>query len=168
MNVTATSRLICADTVPAFLMPKHVQRETTRHGKTVYYFRKDGRRSRIRSDAGTDAFYAEVKAFTGSRPERQPDLKPEHVTGWVYFARAGNRVKIGYSKNPRDRATGLRIGSSVRLRIYYVTPGTMALERQLHALFASDRVNGEWFLYTRAIKDWIASDESRRMTERGV
>jgi hypothetical protein len=33
--------------------------------------------------------------------------------------------------------------------------------------FAEDRVSGEWFRYSQAIRDWIKQDEDRRARERG-
>ncbi len=48
--------------------PPHLQRETTRHGKTVWYVRIDkGRRVRIKAPFGTSEFHAEYQAaLTGT------------------------------------------------------------------------------------------------------
>lgn len=144
---------------PAPKMPRHVEISKNRHGKTVCYFRRDRKtpRIRIRSEPGTPEFSLEVEnARNGLKPAKA-------VVSFVYFIRSGDRVKIGVSKDPRARLSDLRIGSSRLLRIRYITPGDRAKERELHRLFASDRVNGEWFIYSRQIRDWIASDEAARV-----
>jgi hypothetical protein len=81
---------------------------------------------------------------------------------FVYFALSGRRVKIGISKNPRERLKSIRTGSYSKVNIYYVTPGGREKEKELHALFAQYRVNGEWFIYAKEIQDWIAADEAAR------
>lgn len=136
---------------------KFVHTETNRHGTVCYYFRKDKQtpRIRLRAEPGTPEFRAEYEAAMagkGSPPK-----------SFVYFATAGNKVKIGVSKNPRQRLGELKTGSSSKVRIYYVTPGDRQRERELHALFAEHRVNGEWFLFHRSIRDWIEADERYRV-----
>lgn len=137
-------------------LPRYVHVDKSRHGITVYYFRpsRNVPRIRIRGEPGTKEFdEAVVAARTGAV------LPP---ASWVYFARSGNRVKIGVSKNPRARLEGLRTGSSTKIRIYYVTPGDITLERELHRQFGADRINGEWFIYSPQIRAWIQADEARR------
>jgi hypothetical protein len=54
-------------------MPKHVQREVTRHGKTVYYYRKTGaRRVRLHNEFGSAAFW-ESYALAASGAEQPGD-----------------------------------------------------------------------------------------------
>jgi hypothetical protein len=84
---------------------------------------------------------------------------------FIYFARAGNKVKIGISKNPNQRLCGIKTGSSSKVRIYYVTPGDAQKERDLHKLFAEYRVNGEWFIFAAPIREWIVADEAGRMAK---
>lgn len=51
--------------------PPHLVRETTRHGKTVWYFRKgQSRRTRIRAEFGTPEFEAEYRAALTAAPLR--------------------------------------------------------------------------------------------------
>lgn len=137
-------------------LPKYVHSEKSRHGVECFYFRKSKElpRIRLRSRPGSEEFLAEYRdALSGKSAPPQ---------SFIYFARAGNKVKIGISKNPRQRLGGIRTGNSNRVSIYYVTPGDMALERELHRLFASDRVNGEWFIYSGQIRSWIEEDEAKR------
>jgi Meiotically Up-regulated Gene 113 (MUG113) protein len=137
-------------------LPKYVEAQTTRHGRVVHYFRRSREepRVRLRTTPGTADFLAEYHlAMAGKLPGPQ---------SFVYFARSGNRVKIGISKDPRARLGSLRTGSSTKIRIYYVTPGDIEIERELHRQFAADRLNGEWFIYSEQIKSWIEQDEARR------
>jgi len=49
--------------------PKHLHRETTRHGETVWYFRRgSGPRIRLRAAYGTKAFVAEYEAALAGQP----------------------------------------------------------------------------------------------------
>ena len=51
--------------------PPHLSRETTRHGRPVWYVRRDGKRIRIRAEFGTTEFDAEYQAAcAGIRPQK--------------------------------------------------------------------------------------------------
>ena len=95
-----------------------------------------------------------------------PKTKTTKITSFVYFLLFGNKVKIGTCANVKGRLQSLRTGIPGKYRVYYVTPGGRALESELHNLFAADRVSGEWFRYSTAIKNWIKADEERRAAER--
>ena len=62
--------------------PPHLHRETTRHGKTVWYVRADkGRRIRINADFGSPEFVSDMYRVlnTGGENHRSPrftDLVP--------------------------------------------------------------------------------------------
>lgn len=66
----------------------------------------------------------------------------------VYFAEAGDRVKIGWSKRVSARLAELQTGSAVPIRLIGAIPGGRALERRLHEEFAHLRLSGEWFSAT--------------------
>jgi hypothetical protein len=137
-------------------LPKYVHVEKKRHGTLFYYFRKDRKtpRIRLRSQLGSVEFLAEYAAAMAG------NTSPPRL--FIYFARAGNKVKIGISKNPRQRLGSIKTGNSSKVRIYYVTPGDAQKERDLHKLFAEYRVNGEWFMFAPAIRNWIIKDEAIR------
>lgn len=59
--------------------------------------------------------------------------------GYVYFLRAGNTVKIGFSKNLRGRQEKLRNGNAYPVFICKFVKGTRATERAYHKRYA------EWF-----------------------
>lgn len=62
------------------------------------------------------------------------------ASGYVYFIRFRDRIKIGYSENPNARLGNLPVED-----VLAITPGTMADEHALHAQFAHLRTVGEWF-----------------------
>lgn len=65
----------------------------------------------------------------------------------VYFIAALelDRVKIGYSLNPKARLVDLQMGAPVELTLLKSTPGGAAEERSLHERFSAHRTRGEWF-----------------------
>lgn len=68
--------------------------------------------------------------------------------GYVYFVRRSNGVgpvKIGFSRCPDDRLTGLMRWSPYPLTVVATIRGQMALERQFHALFRDQHCHAEWF-----------------------
>lgn len=59
-------------------------------------------------------------------------------------------VKIGRSGNPGARMYELQTGNHRPLALMYVSPAfsrpdVLALERNIHASFCSQRIAGEWF-----------------------
>src|SRR5690242_15358709 len=67
------------------------------------------------------------------------DPRPEQ--GLVYFIRHGDRIKIGWTSNLKQRMANLPHDE-----ILGTVPGTMADEKRCHHAFAHLRANGrEWF-----------------------
>jgi hypothetical protein len=89
-------------------------------------------------------------------PERQEE-DAESGT-FVYFAEAvgQERIKIGRADNPEARVTQLQTGSAVELRLLGVVAGPSSLEAELHAAFANDRIQGEWFHATAELREYIS------------
>lgn len=143
---------------------KYLFEDADRHGKTRRYYRRYGRKIRLRAEPGTPDFTAEYQAA-----EREA-LKPQRKTGnggsFVYFITYGRRrVKIGTTINVRARLAELQAGIPGVGHIRYVTPGNRTLESELHKQFAPYRLNGEWFIFADAIRQWIKDDETRRITD---
>jgi hypothetical protein len=80
-----------------------------------------------------------------------PHLLPQEVdlpywsttarpTGWVYFIRVGDLVKIGYTADPKRRFAALQPSE-----VLHLEPGTMQDELRCHDAFAHLRVDGEHF-----------------------
>jgi hypothetical protein len=131
----------------------HVHTFRDRHGRLRRYFRRRGEKAiPLPGDPGSEEF---VAAYAEAQ-----DPKP---VSYVYFALLGSgrgiKVKIGVARDPRRRLLGMRAAMPGEARIYYVTPGSNDLEKQLHALFSGDHIHGEWFVFSRSIKEWIAADE---------
>ena len=62
--------------------PPYLSREVTRHGKPVWYVRRDGKRIRLRADFGTPEFDAEYQAAcNGIRPQKSEEVAG--TLGWL-------------------------------------------------------------------------------------
>lgn len=98
---------------------------------------------------------AEMKA---KRPSPEEELRRErelaaHMrrrekrkrSGYVYFIRSGDHVKIGFSSNVRSRLNTIRTACAEDTFVCHVVPGTPRKERVYHKRFAQYRVRGEWF-----------------------
>jgi hypothetical protein len=70
---------------------------------------------------------------------------PAGPSGWVYFFRAGDHIKIGWSRNPKARKASLSTASPFDLEFLGQLPGTEDDEQALHQVFAHLRVKREWF-----------------------
>lgn len=58
---------------------------------------------------------------------------------------AGLHFKIGRARDVRKRVQNLRTGTSSRLIVHALEPGSSELEAARHKQFAADRRQGEWF-----------------------
>ncbi len=75
----------------------------------------------------------------------------------VYFITAGDQVKIGFSKNPKDRARAYQTTSPVPVTLAgVIEDGDEMLESILHQRFYENRTHGEWFNLTDEISELIA------------
>jgi hypothetical protein len=77
----------------------------------------------------------------------------------VYFIQGvdGGPIKIGVANDPAKRLGDLQRTSPVRLQILATQEGDLFLEGQLHGKFKKDRLHGEWFNDSPALRDHIAS-----------
>lgn len=65
--------------------------------------------------------------------------------GFIYFIRSGDRVKIGYSTNVKERMIKLQTSSPDPLQFIGARPGSFEDEGRLHSLYNDLRTSGEWF-----------------------
>jgi hypothetical protein len=79
---------------------------------------------------------------------RDPLPRLSERPGYVYFARFGDKVKIGFTTNLRGRLDAIPHDE-----ILGTVPGMLADEKRCHAAFAHLREQGEWF---RAEPDLLA------------
>jgi hypothetical protein len=80
-----------------------------------------------------------------TRTERSICAKTEPTKGYVYFIRAGDRIKIGFSRTPNVRLKTLQTANGDRLELLKVIPGSYDLESSLQAQFRQFRTIGDWF-----------------------
>lgn len=75
----------------------------------------------------------------------------------VYFIQAGKggAVKIGYAKDVRRRMAELRISCPHDLVLIGAMPGGAEKEAELHAMFWSVHLRGEWFCPCEPLYDFI-------------
>lgn len=75
----------------------------------------------------------------------------------VYFASAGSRIKIGWSKQVGTRIAQLQTGNPDPIKLLGTVPGGRAKEGQIQRQFAHARVHGEWFEATPDLLEFIGS-----------
>jgi hypothetical protein len=84
--------------------------------------------------------------------------------GFVYLARYGDFIKIGYSANPEQRrgslgATGRRslpaVPEGTRHLLAAAMPGSRATERALHLAYRDDHAAGEYFHCRGHLAEWV-------------
>jgi len=83
----------------------------------------------------------------GDSPD--PDL-PRPIIEVVYYLRYDRRVKIGTSRNPRQRLASIRHDELLAFE-----RGGRAIEQQRHRQFAEVREGGEWFTLTAELRQHI-------------
>lgn len=92
-----------------------------------------------------------------SRTQPAKKLGP-HVGGKVYFARSGQRIKIGYSKNPWARVRELGAGAESGIELIGTIPGSISDEKELHVRFEHIHVDREWFEAAPELLAYIATN----------
>ena len=76
----------------------------------------------------------------------------------IYFIAQSNKafVKIGYTSKPiKKRLGALQTGNPFRLVVLDIITGNKRVEKAIHKKFDKYRFNGEWFRYSREIRDFI-------------
>jgi hypothetical protein len=79
--------------------------------------------------------YREPKNAAGSDPDGEV----------VYFIRAGDAIKIGYTTNLAARKRALETASAVPLELLASVPGDRSEEARLHREWWHLHIQGEWF-----------------------
>lgn len=75
----------------------------------------------------------------------------------VYFLLSEDgKVKIGTSAHLEKRMEALQTASSTKLTLLLTIPGSVELETDLHRLFKSYHLSGEWFNYTDEIRHFVS------------
>lgn len=111
----------------------------------------------VRNDAGT--------CDQIDTPLTQPRSRDVH--GFVYFIRAGDAIKIGFSIHPIKRVDELQIGNPEELELLGAFGGTERDEKALHADFSHLEIRSEWFRAEQELLDFI-EEVSGRYIERDL
>ena len=77
------------------------------------------------------------------------------LDGSVYFLEAGELIKIGFSRNLKNRLRTLQDALPYEGVLLHTIIGTERMEAFLHARFAADRVRGEWFKRSAKLLEYI-------------
>jgi len=73
--------------------------------------------------------------------------------GFIYFIRAGDAVKIGFTRgDPRKRVAALQTGNAEHLRLLTYLAGHSDMEVELHDVLREHRIRGEWFRWTPEVQ----------------
>ena len=79
------------------------------------------------------------------------------MSGFVYFVRCQDRVKIGYSEDPVKRLSKINTDAPYPCDLVgYVSVDDFP-ERELHERFAGLRVHGEWFAPSPDLEAFVVS-----------
>lgn len=92
------------------------------------------------------------KEFARKERKRKKDIENSTVhknnkasKDRVYFVKAGEYIKIGYTSNIQKRLDSLQTGSPVKIECLCLINGDRRTESNLHKKFAKYRVLREWF-----------------------
>jgi len=73
----------------------------------------------------------------------------------LYFFEAPGKIKIGISKNLKQRAADLRRQNGADLVLFAAVPGSWHLERHIHKKLSDHRLHGEWFADNEEVRGVI-------------
>lgn len=107
----------------------------------------------IRAELGSESFrrHQEAARLAAERAEqRRVHVRPTQAT--LYYARIGNRVKIGFTLDLKQRMQSLNPEE-----LLATEPGSLRKEAERHRQFADLRTHGEWFRYERPLTDHVES-----------
>lgn len=95
-----------------------------------------------------------MKETTNIHGTDEGNLTPV-LPGFVYFIRAGDAIKIGFSQSPNARKNELQTGNPEKLQILAIVPTSVLQEHEAHAQFDELRIRGEWFQATPELLQYI-------------
>ncbi len=75
----------------------------------------------------------------------------------IYFIQdcETENIKIGFAKEPKNRLSNLQSANSNDLTLLAEMDGDKIKEKEIHKLFSSDLVRGEWFKFSDKLKSFI-------------
>lgn len=87
---------------------------------------------------------------------------------FIYFLRAGEFVKIGQSKNWKQRIDQMQVGSPYTIVPLLVILGDPCLEKALHARFRNAHFRGEWFHVGPTISAYVKENLDKCVVKSGL
>jgi hypothetical protein len=83
----------------------------------------------------------------------------EKGDGYIYgyYAKEINMIKIGKGVNPIARKSYSVSQSPVPVELYFIAKGYTKAERWMHQKFDEERRNGEWFIFSDRLREFILS-----------
>lgn len=79
------------------------------------------------------------------------------LNGWIYFIRANDAIKIGFSVQPKSRVASLQTSHHHTLEVLATVPTSLIGEREAHQRFEHLRIRGEWFRADKELFKFIDS-----------
>lgn len=113
------------------------------------------------------------RQFPGLREQDRIGDRARGTLSYVYYARDGDQVKIGYSRNPWARCEEMRT-TRPGITLVGVEPGDLALERTRQAGlggrtdFQRNGRGAEWFPWTPAVAAFVATLATTNLTTRSM
>lgn len=148
--------------LPAYVRAKQAK------GKIYYYFATgqpgpDGKDVLVRlPDKHSPDFAKAVADATLARWQRTPQrFTPAEVIAhdaegdFLYFAQCGNAVKIGRAGDVAARMAGIQTNNPQIVDCVCTLTGRGHEEKHWHAMFADQRIRGEWYEWTPKVAEAI-------------
>ncbi|MER9961706.1 GIY-YIG nuclease family protein [Mesorhizobium sp. M0045] len=79
--------------------------------------------------------------------------------GYVYMLQSGYFIKIGHSHDPVERIRSISTATPDDCELLFCIPGTVRLERKLHAEFEACHHKREWFFLCGKLKQFVSEIE---------
>lgn len=98
--------------------------------------------------------FLEQEFWRKAKEERdKPKLKKKVSQDYLYLIHdtIQNTLKIGITRNPKNRFRNIQLATSNKLVMLYALKGKAHLEKELHKEFAEIRLASEWFKYDERI-----------------
>jgi integrase len=143
--------------------PPYLSREVTRHGNAVWYVRRDGKRTRLRSKYGTPEFEADYQAALAGKPRSDKGAAVDGSLAWLVARYRETIVWQGLSnatKKQRENILRQVIASAGEQPFAKITTATIAAGRDrrvgtpFQARHFLDTVRGlfRWAFEARLVK----------------
>ncbi len=117
---------------------------------------------------GIGGHYEQRGFFRVWIPDNHEELKEISKQGYVYYITTDYGSKIGYSRDPKTRISGL-VGSlpfDCNFHEYFLVSDCGLVESLLHDIFKEKRIKSEWFhldikdigILKKEVKKWLIKD----------